>query len=226
MNPQSVVLVGRPNVGKSTLFNRLTRSRTAITDPTPGVTRDCIEKKMAIGDNEIILVDTGGFKMERQGELEEAVYNHAVAKIETSGCVVLILEGGELSAEDEELILMLRPHIKKIIVAVNKCEGGRNESDAWNYLKFGFAKILFISAEHGDNIGLLVNDISEKLFSDKQSVIYNKTVSEDAPVKIAIVGKPNTGKSTLSNLLLRRAASIVSNVAGTTRDVIEGEFQY
>jgi GTP-binding protein len=234
-NLPTVVLAGRPNVGKSTLFNRMTHSRRSITDPTPGVTRDCVEKEMLLGARRIRLVDTGGFKLARDGEIEEAVFQKTLAAVERASVVVLLLEAGEITGEDEEFISRLRKCASRVIVAVNKTEGGRREGEAWNYLSFGFDQIFFISAEHGDNVGALTEEIGRRLAlnlnadraRNEAGVGDNADADvDDSTIKIAIVGKPNTGKSTLANRLLGTDASIVSGIAGTTRDVVEGEFFY
>jgi GTP-binding protein len=186
-----------------------------------------VEQEMMLGMRRIRLVDTGGFKLARDGEIEEAVFEKTLAAVERASVIVLLLEAGEVTGEDEEFIACLRSFAPKTIVAVNKTEGGRREGEAWNYLSFGFVKIFFISAEHGDNVGELCAEIERRLplaadlARDAAGGMY-----DDDVIKIAIVGKPNTGKSTLSNKLLGTDTSIVSGVAGTTRDVIKGEFSY
>jgi GTP-binding protein len=228
-NIPTVVLAGRPNVGKSTLFNRITRSRRSITDPAPGVTRDCVEKEITLGTRRVILVDTGGFTLTQGGEIEEAVFQKTLSAVENAAVVVLLLEAGKVTGEDEEFIARLRKKMPRIIAAVNKTEGGRLEGEAWNYLSFGFESLFFISAEHGDNVGHLVEEIERKLDAESETGEDGQTredrVNEDV-IKIAIAGKPNTGKSTFSNRLLGKEASIVSGIAGTTRDVVEGAFSY
>jgi len=221
-----VVIVGRPNVGKSTLFNRLLHKRRAITDPTPGVTRDPIEDTAFINDKPVRIMDTGGFKLDRkpgtsESIMDELVVEKTLASLVKADEILLLLEAGPATAEDEEFIELLRPHWNKLIVAVNKTEGGRRESDAWNYLKYGFNEVLFVSAEHGDNMTELGELITKNLdFSKVQEG------EEEKCIRIAIVGKPNTGKSTLSNRLTKSDASIVSDIAGTTRDVVEGYFTW
>jgi GTP-binding protein len=221
-----VALVGRPNVGKSTLFNRLLRRRRAITDPTPGVTRDPVEAEALIAGKPLRLIDTGGFKLDREAGKEAGLDELIVAKtletLERADLIVLLLEAGELSAEDEEFIGFLRPYQNRLLVAVNKTEGGRREADAWNLLSLGFSGILMISAEHGDNIGELEEAIVSRL--DFSKVETEETAKR--PIRIALLGKPNTGKSTLSNRLTASGASIVSEIPGTTRDVVEGSFTW
>jgi len=220
-NLPTVVLAGRPNVGKSTLFNRLLHKRRAITDPTPGVTRDPVEADCLIDGKPLRLIDTGGFKLADCNELDNLVVERTLETIKKADLVVLLLEAGEITSEDEELINTLRPYRKKLIVTVNKTEGGRHEADAWNVLAFGFDKVLMISAEHGDNIGELQQEILKRLDFSKV-----EEVQEEKVIKIALLGKPNTGKSTLSNRLTGANASIVSEIPGTTRDTVEGRFSW
>ena len=235
-NIPSVVLAGRPNVGKSTLFNRLLHKRRAITDPAPGVTRDPIEAVCAIEGKELRLIDTGGFKLTApetplNNTIDKLVAEKTLEAIRKADLIVLLLEAGEITSEDEELIGILRPYRKKLIVAVNKTEGGRNEADAWNLLSFGFDKILMISAEHGDNIGELKQEIIKRIdfskFEGERADLSALAETQDRQIiRIALLGKPNTGKSTLSNRLTGANTSIVSEIPGTTRDTIEGYFRW
>ncbi len=216
-----VALAGRPNVGKSTLFNRLLRQRRSITDPTPGVTRDPVEADAFIAGRPLRLVDTGGFKLDREG-LDDLVVEKTLDTLGRADLIVLVLEAGESTGEDEEFIEFLRPYRDRLLVAVNKTEGGRRESAAWNLLAYGFESILMISAEHGDNVLELEDAIVGRL--DFSKVEENDDETRD--IRLALVGKPNTGKSTLSNRLTSSDASIVSDMPGTTRDVVEGRFSY
>ena len=226
INQPLIVIAGRPNVGKSTLFNRLLHRRRAITDPTPGVTRDPIEENAFIAGKPVRIMDTGGFKLEREVGTTEAIMDELVVEktiesLKKADRILFLLEAENITGEDEEFIALLRPYWSKVIVAVNKCEGGRLEEEAWNFMKFGFKNLIFISAEHGDNIPELSNLLVSGLdFSQVQEG------EDEKPIRIAIVGKPNVGKSTLSNRLTHTNASIVSDYAGTTRDVVEGEFEY
>jgi len=221
-----IVIVGRPNVGKSTLFNRLLHKRRAITDPTPGVTRDPIEDSAFIDGKPVRIMDTGGFKLDRvagtqEAMMDELVVEKTLAALKKADEILLLLEAGPATAEDEEFIALLRPYAKKLVVAVNKTEGGRREADAFNFMKYGFKDILCVSAEHGDNMIELGEALTKKL--DFSRVEEGE---DERRIRVAIVGKPNTGKSTLSNRLTGSNASIVSDIAGTTRDVVEGEFEY
>ena len=221
-----VVIAGRPNVGKSTLFNRFLHRRIAITNDQPGVTRDPVEATAFLNDKPVHLVDTGGYKLTRdigtkEAELDDYVVERSLDMIDRADVVVLLLDATEITGEDEEFILKMRPYTHKLIAAVNKTEGGRNEAEAWNYAKYGFENLIFISAEHGDRIGELTDMIVDRC--DFSNV---RELSADRPIKIAILGKPNTGKSTLSNRLTHSEKSIVCDYAGTTRDVVEGDFTY
>ena len=141
--------------------------------------------------------------------------------LDRADLVILVLEAEKITPEDEEMIHQLRKHWDKLIAVVNKTEGGKNENVAWNFAQFGFEELLFISAEHGDNIRQLYEKIESRL--DFSRV---KLISEEEPIRVAIMGKPNTGKSTLSNRLTHTEASIVCDYAGTTRDTVEGYFEY
>ena len=228
-SPPVVALAGRPNVGKSTLFNRLLHKRRAITDPTPGVTRDPVVMDTVILGKALRLVDTGGFKLDRnrdtpEGELEGVVVERTLEVLREADLIVLLFEAGELSLEDEEFIDLLRPYQQKLLVAVNKTEGGRREAEAWNLLSYGFDKVYMISAEHGDNIQELEEAIISRLPHKGPDSGTGELPPGKAPIRIALLGKPNTGKSTLSNRLTSSSASIVSEIPGTTRDVVEGAF--
>jgi GTP-binding protein len=225
VNLPVVVLAGRPNVGKSTLFNRLLRKRRAITDPTPGVTRDPVEADCLLADKPLRLVDTGGFKLTDCDDIDKLVVNKTLETIKKSDLVVLLLDAADITGEDEELIERLRPYRSKIIVAVNKTEGGRKQAEAWNVMSFGFDTVLMISAEHGDNIGELEQEIIKRLDFSKVEEAREEDLKK-APIRIALLGKPNTGKSTLSNRLTSTNASIVTDIPGTTRDTIEGAFKW
>jgi GTP-binding protein len=222
-----VALAGRPNVGKSTLFNRLLHKRRAITDPFPGVTRDPVEAEAFIGGRPLRLVDTGGFKLDRDPSgaspaLDELVVERTLETLKRADLVFLLFEAGEITPEDEEFIEVLRPWRDKLVAVVNKTEGGRRKEESWNLASYGFEEVYFISAEHGDNVEKL-----EKLIRDRLDFSQVEEIdSEKPPVRIALLGKPNTGKSTLSNRLTLSAASLVSEIPGTTRDVVEGAFTW
>lgn len=216
-----ISIIGRPNVGKSTLFNRLIGKRRAITDPTPGVTRDPIPERCLIGNNFVTLVDSGGVKQEIEG-LDDLVSKKSLSLLEKSDLILLMLDCMNITAEDEILIEQLRPYTEKILLVVNKVDDPSRENHIWEYYEYGFQRIVGISAEHGLNIDELEETILGML--DLEELIEPEEEIES--VKIAVLGKPNTGKSTLTNLLVGEDVSIVSDIAGTTRDVVRGAFVY
>ena len=227
LNLPLVVIAGRPNVGKSTLFNRFMRKRLAIVDPTPGVTRDPVEATAFIAGKPVHLVDTGGYKIDREigtmeAVMDELVVEKTLSMLKKADRIVLLLEAGKITGEDEEFISLLRPYWDKVVTAVNKCEGGTGEDVSWNYMKYGFKELMFISADHGDHI----SEFAEKIVEGLDFSAVKEGTDEDRPIRIAIMGKPNVGKSTLSNRLTHTENSIVSDYAGTTRDVVEGTFRF
>lgn len=222
-----IVIAGRPNVGKSTLFNALTHTKRAITDPTPGVTRDPVEGTCFLDGMPVHLMDTGGYKLtrdfkSRESEMDDLVVEKTVSMIRKADRILLLLDATEITAEDEELIDHLRAYSEKLVVAVNKTEGGKNTHLAYNYLSYGFKEVTLISASHGDNL----SELQKKMIEGLDFSNVTEGSEEDKPIRIAILGKPNTGKSTLSNALTHTESSIVSDYAGTTRDVVEGSFRY
>ncbi|MEJ5184531.1 MAG: ribosome biogenesis GTPase Der [Rectinemataceae bacterium] len=218
-----VVLAGRPNVGKSTLFNRLLGRRRAITDPTPGVTRDPIEEECGLRGTEhrIRLVDTGGFKIEREG-LDDLVVARSLAYIRRADLILFMVDVSEITPEDEEFADMLRPYADRLILVVNKADSPERDALVWSHARWGFDPICFISAEHNRNIDELAEMMAARLDFSKVRVVE----STRADIRIAIMGKPNTGKSTLLNALLGQERSIVSDIPGTTRDIVEGRFTW
>ncbi|MQY76040.1 MAG: ribosome biogenesis GTPase Der, partial [Spirochaeta sp.] len=217
-----VAILGKPNVGKSTLFNRLLDRRRAITDPAPGVTRDPVEAACLIKGSRIHLVDTGGYKVEMD-DLEKEVRDLSVKNAENADLIFFLVDvKEELNREDHEFIEVLRKYQEKIILVVNKVDNTKLEQSVWNFMELGFNHVVWISAVHGKNIESLKNLIFKK---------YNESFQEEAPIpkpviRLTILGKPNTGKSTLLNYLLDEQKSIVSKEPGTTRDTIEGFFRY
>lgn len=225
-NVPLIVIAGRPNVGKSTLFNRLLHKRRVITDPTPGVTRDPVEETAYIQEKPVRIMDTGGFKLTRTVNTSEAFLDDLVVQktldaLKKADLILLLLDASFITPEDEEFIALIRPYWDRVIAAVNKTEGGRFEQEAWNLQRFGFKHMLCISAEHGDRIPELLDLLVSHLDFSKI-----EKEEEKQYIKIAVMGKPNTGKSTLCNRLTGSDASIVSDYAGTTRDVVEGKFSF
>lgn len=217
-----VVIVGRPNVGKSTLFNRLIGRRKAITHPRPGVTRDAVEETWELGGGQVLLVDTGGITSEHGGIFEPLVRERALREVDRADVLLLVLDVTGLVPEDEELLELLRPYKERLILVVNKVDNETREEMAWNFFSLGFDTVCFTSAEHGRGIDELEHEIQRRL-------VIPEGIGEapSAPeIDVAILGKPNTGKSTLLNTLLGEERALVSDAPGTTRDLLEGRFQY
>jgi GTP-binding protein len=217
-----VVIAGRPNVGKSTLYNRILHKRRAITEPTPGVTRDAVDSVCELRESGKVfrLIDTGGFKLERAG-LDELVVAKSLASLEGADLVLFLVDAMSVTPEDEEFAALLRKWTPKVLLVVNKADSPERDASAWAHAAWGFDPVVFVSAEHGRNVDLLERAIVERL--DFSRVL--RLDEERAPIRLAIMGKPNTGKSTLLNRLVGEDKSIVSEVAGTTRDIVEGSFQ-
>ncbi|HEY9055130.1 MAG TPA: ribosome biogenesis GTPase Der [Rectinemataceae bacterium] len=218
-----VVLAGRPNVGKSTLFNRLLHKRRAITDPEPGVTRDPIEELCFLSgaDKPFLLADTGGFKLEREG-LDDLVVARTLSLLDRADLILFIVDAVDISPEDEEFAERLRPYSSKLALVVNKADSPERDPLVWAHVSWGIKSMVFISAEHGRNI----DELSELILSKLDLSGVKAVDLERADIRIAIMGKPNTGKSSLLNLLLGEQKSIVSDIPGTTRDVVEGRFTW
>jgi GTPase len=216
-----IAIIGRPNVGKSTLYNRLIGRRKAITDPTPGVTRDAIEAELTLGKKRFILIDTGGFTTDTEG-YNPVVSSKAIEVADSADLILLVIDVTDLQGEDRDFIERLRKYSDKIIFVVNKVDTAEKEQLVWNLYELGFTRITSVSAEHGRNVPKLKEEIIEFFHSTGFVQADAGPVAE--PIRIAILGKPNTGKSTLTNVFLGEDKSIVSDMPGTTRDIIEGRF--
>ncbi|MDY4611245.1 MAG: ribosome biogenesis GTPase Der [Sphaerochaetaceae bacterium] len=216
-----VAIIGRPNVGKSTLFNRLVGKRRAITDPTPGVTRDPIPERWLLGNHPVTLIDSGGVKMEQEG-LDSLVSEKSLSLLEKADAIVFLMECTGVTAEDLMLAERLRPYSDKLVLVVNKVDDDTRDSLVWDYFSYGFQRVVGISAAHG----LGIEELEDTLLGMLDLVELDEAPEEDHRVKLAIMGKPNTGKSTLTNYLTGSDISIVSDIPGTTRDVVQGGFSY
>ena len=217
-----IAIVGRPNVGKSTLFNRLIGHRRTITDPTPGVTRDAVDGVWRLAGRQVRVVDTGGYLRDSQG-VDAAVAERSRDIIATADVVLLLLDVVEVTPEDEELIDLVRTIAHSPILVINKVDNEQRFDEAWNLHRYGFDRVVHISAEHKRNFAELEKCVVTALTAiDKP----RGRIEESHDVRIALLGKPNTGKSTLLNRLVDFDRAIVSEIPGTTRDVLEGSFSY
>jgi GTPase len=219
-----VAVVGRPNVGKSTLFNRLFGKRRSITDPTPGVTRDAIEEACTVAGKDVLLVDTGGYKLERDDRFDEIVSERSVEQLERASLIMLVLDAAEMTPEDHAMVEMVRPYSDRLILVINKIDTPEKESLIWEHYSLGFEHVIGVSAAHNRNVSELKETMVKRL---NELAKAGKERAEVLPdLTIAILGKPNAGKSTLLNQLLKDDRALVSPIAGTTRDIIDGYFSY
>jgi len=214
-----VAIVGRPNVGKSTLFNRLTKKRNALVDDIPGVTRDRLYATIEWDDKNLVIVDTGGFDSSK-GELSERVKKQVEMAIEEADLVILLFDGktGPVLA-DEELVILLRHSQKKVLYAVNKIDSPEHEHLSMEFYSLGIEKVFPISSAHGYGIGSLMEQVIGDLPIEEQPQ------EEEGRIKIAIIGRPNVGKSSLINRIIGSDRLIVSELPGTTRDSVDISFE-
>ncbi|MBR2329107.1 MAG: ribosome biogenesis GTPase Der [Clostridia bacterium] len=220
MSKPLVAVVGRPNVGKSTFFNKIIGKRIAIVEDTPGVTRDRIYGDAEWLDYHFALVDTGGIEPMKEDIISTQMRRQAELAIETADVIIFMVDGREgITAADEDVAEMLRRSGKPIVLAVNKVDHPKFEDTAYDFYALGIGNPITISAEQGLGLGDLLDEVVA--YFPK----YDKEYESDA-INIAIVGKPNVGKSSLVNALLGYERTIVSNISGTTRDAIDTPFTW
>jgi GTPase len=230
MNPRrllSVVLVGRPNVGKSTLFNRLTGRRRAIVTKVPGTTRDVIAHPAEWRGRRFEVVDTGGMFGASDDPLHDVVLERGRRAIASADLLLFVVDGREgLVPGDREIARVLRDANTPVILAINKSDDRRAQAGTLEFYQLGFEHVAEISAEHGDGTGDLLDALVDQLgaprpVEDQASQPREVGGTESDEIGIAIVGRPNAGKSSLVNRLLREERMIVSEMPGTTRDAVD-----
>lgn len=218
-----VVLVGRPNVGKSTLFNRVTGTRRAIVTPIAGTTRDVIALPAEWRGTGFALVDTGGMFGASEDPLHELVVKQGERALGTADVVVFVVDGRQgLVPADEEIAARLRSVQAPVLMAVNKMDDKRARGRTLEFYRLGIEPIVEIAAEHGEGIGDLLDEVVARLPARREG----PRPTEPAETAVAIVGRPNVGKSSLLNRLLREERSIVSELPGTTRDTVDAVLRW
>ena len=220
----TVVLVGRPNVGKSTLFNRITNSRRSIVTAIAGTTRDVISQPAEWQGKDFTLVDTGGMFGANEDPLHELVVIHGRRALSTADIVVFVVDGREgLVPGDLEIAASLRAIEVPVMLAVNKTDDKRARGRSVEFYKLGFEPVIEVAAEHGEGVGDLLDEIIG-LFPDRRG--GESAIEIPDETAIAIVGRPNVGKSSLLNRLLKEERSIVSEMPGTTRDTVDAVLKW
>lgn len=211
-----VAIVGRPNVGKSTLFNRMAGIRISIVKSEPGITRDRIYADVEWQEEKFILIDTGGIETDSDDIIVSKIRHQAELAIEEADLLLFVVDGRSgVTNLDEEIAGYLRKANKKIILVINKVDDFTLADEiTWQFFSLGFEEIIPLSAEHGKNIG----DLLEKIIENLPETVEEET---DEALNIAIVGKPNVGKSSLVNHIAGQERAIVSDIPGTTRDAID-----
>jgi GTP-binding protein len=227
-----VAIIGRPNVGKSTLFNRLLGARKAIVDNLPGVTRDRNYAQAQWSGRPYLLVDTGGIETVSGGKLEESVHAQSRVALAEADAVIFLLDGkAGLNPLDREVVDSLRKTSKPVFFAVNKLDSQRRSENLFEFYSLGLEPLYSISAEHGLGITELLDDVVrrfpqtdkvEEIADDAQDRLEEDVTEE--PLRVAVVGRPNVGKSTLINRLLGFERSVVDATPGTTRDALDTPF--
>lgn len=221
-----VAFVGRPNVGKSTLFNRVAGRHLAITEDTPGVTRDRHYADGEWNDRSFALVDTGGFLVKSDEPLIHAVRQQAQIAIEEAAVIVFVVDGMEgMTSADHDLATQLRRSGKPILLAVNKIDGERREAEGnlSEFYRLGFEGTHPVSAEHGRGVGELLDDVVKRLPAGPPAEDINRDTTS---IRLAVVGRPNVGKSTFLNKLLGEERFVASALPGTTRDAVDATLEY
>ncbi|MBW1722034.1 MAG: ribosome biogenesis GTPase Der [Deltaproteobacteria bacterium] len=213
-----ITILGRPNVGKSTLFNRLSRSRDALVDDIPGITRDRLYASVHWGDRTFTLMDTGGFDEVGDEPFMDLVREQVRKAVEESDIIIFMVDGRQgIMPGDEEIAHMLRRSGKKVFLAANKIDGPEHEGLTADFYRLGVEKVFPLSAAHGYGLKALMNEVVKELPEETPE-------ENDEAVRVAVLGRPNVGKSSLVNRILGSERVLVSDIPGTTRDSVDIRF--
>lgn len=228
MRKPIVAIVGRPNVGKSTLFNIFVNSRLSIVEDTPGVTRDRLYANAEWLDNEFMLVDTGGIELMNNDSISVSIREQAHIAITEADVILFICDARTgITHEDEAVAKILRSSKKPIVLAINKADSPNQEAEVYEFYSLGIGNPISISASNQLNLGDLLDEVINKIPPE----LKVDEIEDENEIKVAIIGRPNVGKSSIFNSLVGQERSIVSDVAGTTRDaidttIIKGDMQF
>ena len=218
MAKQTICLVGRPNTGKSTLFNRIVGKKVAIIEDAPGITRDRIYSQASYNNIPFYLIDTGGIDI-KDGDFNDEIKAQVEIGIEEADTIVFVVDSKDGITNNDMIIRdMLKKQNKRVVVAINKVDNSTGQKNIYEFYSLGFDEYYPISAEHGTGVNDLLKNLTEGYEEGYED--------DDDNIKIAVIGRPNVGKSSLVNALLNEERVIVSDVAGTTRDAIDTKFTY
>ena len=218
MGKPIVAIVGRPNVGKSTLFNIFANSRISIVEDTPGVTRDRLYATAEWLDHEFMMVDTGGIEIMNADAIAVSIRQQAQIAIKEADVILFVCDARSgITTEDADVARLLRQSKKPIVLAVNKADSPKQEMNIFEFYNLGIGDPIPVSASNHLGLGDLLDAVVAKFPSDK----LGTSVDDEDEIKVALIGRPNVGKSSIFNALVGEERSIVSDVAGTTRDAID-----
>lgn len=216
-----VAIVGRPNVGKSTIFNRILGERLAIVEDTPGVTRDRLYGMGEWQNRTFHLIDTGGIGFNEDDEFMVLVRHQAELAIDEADVIIFVVDGTTgISSQDQEVAKMLFRSRKPVVLAVNKIDNPQRLNDVYEFYSLGFEQVVAVSGAHAIGFGDLLEEVSHYFPEDKEEEY------DDDVIKVSLIGRPNVGKSSLVNAILGEERVIVSDIAGTTRDAIDTPFTF
>src|SRR5574340_423805 len=219
--PPVIAIIGRPNVGKSTFFNRLSRTKKAIVINEPGATRDRNYAECLWNDKPFLLIDTGGFEPAATEKILSQMREQTLLAVEEADIIIFLMDGRDgLTPSDREIAGILRATGKQVFFAVNKIDGPRHEDLGHEFYGLGIETLYTLSAQHGFGVDELMDDVAKLLPEEAQG-----DEQEEGPIRIAVIGRPNVGKSSLVNKILGYERTIVNPLPGTTRDAIDTSIQ-
>lgn len=220
MEKPIVSIIGAPNVGKSTLFNKIVGKKISITEDTPGVTRDRINADASWLNKHFLLVDTGGLDFKDTDVFKVNIKEQVNLALDMSDVIIFLTDGVlGVTPIDREISNFLRKSNKKIILAINKFDSKQTKENYYDFFELGFDNPILISSEQGTGVGDLLDEVIKGFSS-------NEEIDDDSDIRVTFIGKPNVGKSLLVNKIIGEERSIVTNMAGTTRDAIDSKFRY